>query len=210
MPMFNTDTLRTLAGTAAMLMTVAHAAGETRDVAMFEAWRVANAESVAAYEAFLRAEGLDALAPLHTLLRSASSWQDCAAEPFAVPPAEQWPAVLSVLSLLRRLREAGVLQPFEVHSTYRDAALNACAGGARRSAHLVSYAVDFTVPEQSDAGSRLCVFWREQGQALRMGLSRYPSGRIHVDTSGWRSWGADGTWRSSFCRTAEEAEAAPR
>lgn len=185
-------------------------AAESRDAALFESWRATHAEPVAAYESFLRAEGLDALAPLHLLLRSASSWQDCAAEPFAVPPREQWPAVRSVLGLLRALREAGVLQPFEVHSTYRDAALNACAGGAQRSAHFVSYAVDLSVAEPSEAASKLCTFWREQGQAWRMGLGRYPTGRIHIDTSGWRSWGADGSSRSSFCSTGEESGGAPR
>ena len=36
-------------------------------------------------------------------------------------------------------------------------------------------------------------FWRAQGKGWNMGLSRYPSGRIHVDRTGWRTWGEDYT-----------------
>lgn len=173
---------------------------DPRDATLFEAWRASRTAEVAAYESFLRAEGLHELAPLYQLLRSASSWQDCAAEPFAIPPEERWPAVRGVLSLLRTLRERGVLRaPLEVHSTHRDEALNACAGGAPRSAHRLAYAVDLTLPGQSDAAEALCTFWREHGRDWRMGLGRYPSGRLHIDTLGWRSWGADGSSRSALC-----------
>lgn len=174
-------------------------AAEIRTPEMFRSWRDRNEAAVAAFETFLRDENLAALAPLDSLLRSASSWQDCNAEPFSVPPADRWPAVRSVLQLLRQLRERGVLGSFEVHSSYRDEALNKCSGGARGSAHLVSYAIDLTPAQQPADGDALCLFWRDEGSAWRMGLSRYPSGRIHIDTSGHRTWGSDGTSRTSYC-----------
>lgn len=174
-------------------------AAETRTPEMFQTWRGQNEPAVAAFETFLRSEGLETLAPIDTLLRSASSWEECSAEPFSVPPADRWPAVRSVLQLLRQLRERGVLDSFEVHSSYRDEALNKCSGGASRSAHLVSYAIDLTPARQPEAGDALCRFWRDEGNTWRMGLSRYPSGRIHIDTAGYRTWGSDGTSRSSYC-----------
>ena len=30
----------------------------------------------------------------------------------------------------------------------------------------------------------------------------YPSGRIHIDTSGYRSWGSDRTGKSAYCTSA--------
>lgn len=179
------------------------AAGETRSAAHFEAWRrtdaAAPAADLAEFERFLAEARVDGVVPLHQLLRTASAWRDCAGAPYAVPPPAQWPAVQRVLALVAELRRQRVLDTIEVHSGYRDAALNACAGGARRSAHLVAFALDFTVPSGTDPTAGLCDFWRREGAAWAMGLSRYPSGRIHVDTLGWRTWGADGSARSSAC-----------
>lgn len=173
--------------------------GETRDEAMYAAWAAAHRDDVQAFEAFLAQAGVAGVVRSGELLRSASSWRDCGAEPYAVPPPAQWPAAVRVLELLRTLVEAGVLGPFEVHSAYRAEPLNSCAGGARGSAHLRSFAVDLTPRDGRDATAALCAFWREQGSAWAMGLSRYPSGRIHVDTAGYRTWGADQTGRTTAC-----------
>jgi hypothetical protein len=62
----------------------------------------------------------------------------------------------------------------------------------------VRFAVDIA-PVPLDAAEDLCRFWREQGQAWDMGVSRYPSGRIHIDRNGWRTWGASHRRGSSFC-----------
>ena len=107
----------------------------------------------------------------------------------ALPPEPQWPSVVQVLRLLQALREAAVLGPIQVHSGYRDEALNRCAGGAARSAHRLAFAIDFMPLAGPDPTPALCAFWREQGPAWRMGLGRYPSGRIHIDTLGHRQWG---------------------
>jgi hypothetical protein len=32
-----------------------------------------------------------------------------------------------------------------------------------------------------------------------MGLGRYPSGRVHIDRNGYRTWGASHGRGSSFC-----------
>jgi hypothetical protein len=180
---------------------VALAAGaqETRDAAGFAQWRQAHAAPVQAFEQFLAAQRLEGLVPLDQLLRSASDWQVCQAEPYAVPPEAQWPAVQQVLELVRELVNRGVLGPFDVHSGYRDAVLNECAGGAKGSAHLRAFAIDLTPRAGPDPAPGLCAFWRREGAAWRMGLSRYPSGRIHIDTAGHRTWGADHTGQSAFC-----------
>jgi hypothetical protein len=41
---------------------------------------------VAAYEAYLRGEGLDGVLPMSDLLRSGRRWRRCHAEEFLVPP----------------------------------------------------------------------------------------------------------------------------
>lgn len=183
-------------------------AEESRTAASFQAWRTEREPLVAAFEALLARHGLMEVAPLHQLLRSASDWQRCQAEPYAVPPEPQWPAVLSTLRLLHTLRAEGILGAFEIHSAYRDAPLNLCAGGATRSTHLVSFAVDLVPLADPQAGQRLCRFWAGHGQRWQMGLSRYPSGRIHVDTWRYRTWGADYSARSSFCAVETERQAA--
>lgn len=178
----------------------AQGAQEVRTPESFQAWRAGYEGAVAAFEAVLAAQGLGEVAPLHQLLRTASDWQRCESAPYALPPEPQWPAVLSTLRLLRTLRAEGVLGPFEIHSTHRDAALNACAGGAARSTHLVWFAVDLSPLEDTPRiARRLCDFWAQHGAAWQMGLSRYPSGRIHIDTWRHRTWGADHTSRSAFC-----------
>lgn len=200
-------------GLALALCSLAGCAMAPRGPWSFALWRAAQPEATHAFEQHLQGQGVAQVLPLHQLLRSASSWEACGAEPFAMPPQAQWPAVVSVLRLLQALRAAGVVgTEMEVHSAYRGPALNACAQGAAGSAHLRSFALDFTFPAGPDPTDRLCAFWREQGPAWRMGLSRYPSGRIHIDTAGFRTWGADHTGRSAVCepptRPASPADSA--
>jgi len=173
--------------------------GETRTQASFEQWRATTSAPVAAFEAALREQGLDSQVPLHELLRTASDWSICKASPYDVPPEAQWPAAFSVLRLLRTLREQGVLNRVTVYSGFRNEELNRCAQGAPGSAHLRAYAIDFRPIDDEEAGHRLCAFWQTQGRDWKMGLSRYPSGRIHIDTFGWRTWGADHTGATAFC-----------
>jgi len=59
--------------------------------------------------------------------------------------------------------------------------------------------VDLVPLEGIDPAPLLCGFWSEHGRSWNMGLGRYPSGRIHVDTSGYRTWGADDTGKYAYC-----------
>lgn len=168
-----------------------------RGPVLFAHWRSTHAITVDAFEEFLVREQVAQVVPTYQLLRSASMWKECQADPFAVPPATLWPQVTGLLHLLRELRAREVLPPFEVVSAYRDPRLNRCAGGAPGSSHQ-RFAVDLApLPERQV--EQLCTFWREEGRGWDMGVSRYPSGRIHVDRAGYRTWGASHKRASSAC-----------
>lgn len=169
-----------------------------RDATLFAHWRSRYVAQVDAFEEFLVRENVAAVVPTYQLLRSASMWKECQAEPFELPPATDWPKVRDLLVLLRDLRQRGVLpQHFEVVSAYRDPRLNRCAGGAPGSSHQ-RFAVDIA-PLPEGNGKLLCRFWREEGERWAMGVSRYPSGRIHIDRTGYRTWGASHRRGSSYC-----------
>lgn len=169
---------------------------DERDVWMFAQW--AGDHENRRFREMLVDARLYGVVPIHQLLRSASDWRLCKASPFAVPPASHWPAVRSTLALIKTLDQQGILRQFEVVSAYRDPRLNACAGGAPSSAHMRAFAVDLLLPPWADPNP-LCRFWQQHGKAWNMGLGRYPSGRIHIDTAGYRTWGGDGGAGSSFC-----------
>lgn len=168
-----------------------------RGPVLFDVWRVTHAAQLDPFEAFLAQERVAGVVPTYQLLRSASMWKECHAAPFEVPPRDLWPNVRDVLVLLRELRRQEVLPAFEVVSAYRNPALNRCAGGAPGSSHRV-FAVDIA-PLGKSEGARLCGFWREHGERWDMGMSRYPSGRIHIDRGGFRTWGASHKRGSSYC-----------
>ncbi len=180
---------------AAMILAGSVQADE-RDLWMFAQW--AGDHQTRPFREMLVDARLYGVVPIHQLLRSASDWKQCHASPFAVPPAGNWAAVRSTLALIHTLDQQGILRQFEVVSAYRDRQLNRCAGGAVASAHTRAFAVDILLPAWFDPNP-LCSFWQQHGQAWNMGLGRYPSGRIHIDTAGYRTWGGDGSAGSSFC-----------
>ncbi len=167
---------------------------------MYQTW--AHDNGTVEFQAFLEARGVGDVAPLFQLLRTASDWQRCSASPFQVPPQAQWPAVVEVLTLVRELKKRQILQDFEPVSAYRSPELNDCAKGSPNSSHTHSFAVDIVLKAEQPNPELLCEFWRVEGKAWKMGLSRYPSGRIHLDTTAYRTWGQDATHRTSFCRPA--------
>jgi hypothetical protein len=169
---------------------------DQRDEVAFNQWAATRQTEVAAFQAYLHAQGVATVVPPWQLLRTASDWQRCGAEAFALAPRAQWPAAARTLALLKVLRQQQLLGEFEVVSAWRDEALNRCAHGAAKSTHVGSFALDLL---PGAPASPLCEFWKRQGAAWNMGLSRYPSGRVHVDTAGYRTWGDDYTRRSSFC-----------
>lgn len=168
-----------------------------RDPVVFEAWRKKHEAEVAAFETYLVHENVAHVVPTYQLLRSASMWKECHAEPFELPPQQDWVRVRDLLVLLHQLQQQGVLPQFEVVSAYRDPRLNRCAGGAPGSSHQL-FAVDIA-PLAREEGDRLCRFWHEEGPRWQMGVSRYPSGRVHIDRNGYRTWGATHRRASSYC-----------
>ena len=172
--------------------------GETRSETMFNSWAARNEAKVAEFKAFLAGEGLDSVYPLHQLARTASDWRTCGGSPFELPPRPQWPAARSTLRLAKLLKDESVLHGGEVVSAYRNSALNRCARGSKRSSHTTAYALDIQGIEAS--AESLCQFHRRRGAKFDMGLSRYVSGRIHLDANGYRTWGNDYTSKTSFCR----------
>ena len=169
----------------------------------FSLWRFWHQNDVEKFTQYLESQDVSQVLPVSQLLRSASAWEECYAEPFAVPPEQQWKDVASVLRLLQFLKSSGVVSGrIVVYSGYRNPTLNECAGGAAGSAHAKSFALDFRVLGSVDPAKALCNFWRTKGNESNMGFSIYPSGRIHIDTAGYRTWGYDHTGKSAVCSAA--------
>ena len=165
----------------------------------FQAWREAHRAPVDAYARYLDAQGVGAIVPLPELLRTGRSWRKCGDE-FAVPPARMWHAMVPTLRLLADLRARGVLPgSVRIDSAWRDPAFNACAGGAPRSKHLFNGAVDLEWKAPPEAMARLCEAWEREGQARGWGLGFYSPTRLHLDTSGFRTWGTDHHYGTSLC-----------
>lgn len=154
---------------------------------------------VTAFENHLVRAGRAGVVPVSQLMRTATDWERCGGPELELPPREHWPQMLKVLTMVAELKRRGILKQFEAVSNYRNPALNACAGGAPRSAHTQSFAMDIVAPPGGIDEAALCAFWREEGRDLDMGLSRYPSGRVHLDAAGWRTWGASLRADTSFC-----------
>lgn len=165
----------------------------------FDRWRQAHAGEVAAYAAFLDAQQVGDVVPLAQLLRSGRSWRRCRAEEFAVPPRTGWPNIVPTLRLLRELKSAGLLTRAEVVSVYRSPDFNRCEGGSSASRHLANAALDLDIAGDATSVGRLCEAWRKRGPALAWGFGFYRTHRIHLDTSGFRTWGADHHRGTSLC-----------
>lgn len=169
----------------------------------YEDWSAtAEAAGVAEYRQYLQRQDLDDVAPMSALLRSARSWRECNAEEFALPPRALWPNILPTLRALRQLQAAGLVDGRKVASGYRDGTLNRCAGGSPGSRHVSNNALDFDLTESPGNVKKLCGYWRSEGPALKLGLGFYTDTRIHLDTSGFRTWGSDHTRRTSLCDVA--------
>lgn len=178
----------------------------------FDQWLIDNPwhkSQIAQYEQFLVNKlGKHAVPPLHQLLTSARSWQECGFEPYQIPPTELWDNMLPTLKLYAKLRQLGILPPnTEIRSVYRNPELNRCAGGAVGSKHLTNGAIDIWVPtyhkdsyQMKTLQNRLCQFWIDSGQNYNVGLGIYATGAIHLDTQGYRKWGGEYSEYGSPCR----------
>ena len=153
-------------------------------------WRAAQ---VRAFNDYLTANQVSGILPTWTLLRTATSWQECGGQPFEVPPADEWPHMVETLRYVRDYVIPAV-GPVEAVSVYRNPSLNQCAGGAPESAHKLDSAIDMVPlrPITREALMRtLCGIHSEHGAAYNAGLGFYAYLRFHVDSTKFRRWNMD-------------------
>jgi hypothetical protein len=171
----------------------------------YQHWLDAGHRSQAsAYDTFLRTQGVGQVVPLHELLRSGRRWRRCGVDEFVLPPRKGWAGIKPTLELVADLRTAGILQDATVASAWRSFAFNRCEGGSGASRHLANNALDFDINGSVDV-RKLCTYWRTHGVARKFGLGFYSAQRIHVDTSGFRTWGQDHHRGSSLCTQGASA-----
>ena len=163
----------------------------------YRAWVSANPTRriyVKAFNDYLVTYGVGGVAPTWQLLRTASHWQRCGAQPFEVPPTTAWPNIVAALRFVGAFVEPEIGQ-VEVVSVYRNPALNACAGGAAESTHKDMGAIDMVPlsPVTREAlMSRLCALHRRSGERFLVGLGLYKGLRFHIDARKFREWGMAG------------------
>lgn len=107
--------------------------------------------------------------------------------------------MVTTLSLVRELQGRKLVDSGRAVSAYRTETFNQCEGGSRFSRHRLNNAIDFDLSPELRRVQALCEFWRRNGARLHFGLGFYDDRRIHVDTSGFRTWGSDYTRETSRC-----------
>ena len=153
-----------------------------------------HAAGVKAFNDYLATWGVGGVVPTWQLLRTASDWQVCNAQPFEIPPVAAWPNIVAALRYVGAYVEPKV-GPVEVVSVYRNPALNACAKGAPESTHKTLGAVDMvplTPITREELMTRLCALHRESGERFMIGLGLYKGIRFHIDAKRFREWGMAG------------------
>jgi hypothetical protein len=153
-------------------------------------WRAAQ---VKAFNDYLDANQVGGILPTWTLLRTATSWQECGQQPFEVPPSDEWPHMVETLRYVRD-HVIPVVGPVEAVSVYRNPQLNKCAGGAPESAHKLDSAIDMVPLQPIDRVTlmrRLCGVHTEFGGPYNAGLGFYAYLRFHVDSTKFRRWNMD-------------------
>lgn len=153
----------------------------------------ARAVQVKAFNDYLVGAEVGGVVPTWQLFRTATSWQRCGAQPFEIPPTEEWPHIVQTLRYIRDY-VIPALGPVEPVSTYRNPALNLCAGGAPESAHKLYSAIDMVPlrPIAREAMMRtLCGDHSLHGAGYHAGLGFYAFMRFHVDSTKFRRWNMD-------------------
>ena len=171
----------------------------------FRAWLAASPAhraALAAFERRLAAEGVEHIVPVWQLVRTSSSWRQCGAEPFEVAPADKWDNIVATLKFVRD-EVVPAVGEVEALSAYRNEDLNACSAGAPRSAHRMFFALDLAPVSAEVTRERMirgiCAAHARDGRAYQAGLGFYSGRRFHVDSSGYRKWGPDGSGATSPC-----------
>jgi hypothetical protein len=153
----------------------------------------ARAAQVKSFNDYLVGAQVGGVVPTWQLFRTATSWKDCGAQPFEIPPTEEWPHIVDTLRYIRDY-VIPALGPVEPVSVYRNPVLNVCAGGAPESAHKLYSAIDMVPlrPIAREAMMRtLCVDHSSHGEAYHAGLGFYAYMRFHVDSTKFRRWNMD-------------------
>ncbi|HEY4070665.1 MAG TPA: hypothetical protein VGM04_03805 [Sphingomicrobium sp.] len=162
----------------------------------YRSWYLAapwRAGQVKAFNDYLQASQVSGILPTWTLLRTATSWQECGGQPFEVPPSDEWSHMVETLRYVRDYVIPAV-GPVEAVSVYRNPQLNKCAGGAPESAHKLDSAIDMvplTTIDRVTLMRRLCGTHSEHGAAYNAGLGFYAFMRFHVDSTKFRRWNMD-------------------
>ncbi len=155
--------------------------------------------------------GVGGVVPTWQLLRTASDWQKCGAAAFEVPPTSEWPNVVAALRYIQAYVVPRI-GPVEAVSVFRNAHLNACAGGAAQSTHRYMGAVDLVPlrPVTREALMwQLCAVHRESGARHYIGLGFYKGLRFHIDAKKYRDWGTAGARGGYGCAAVLAEGAAP-
>jgi hypothetical protein len=152
-----------------------------------------HATYIKSFDDYLTTWGASGVVPTWQLLRTASDWQKCGAQPFEVPPVQDWPNVVQSLRYIRD-HVIPVIGPVEPVSAYRNPGLNRCAAGASESAHRYFQAVDLVPlrPTMRDPMIRqLCAAHARSGPPYGVGLGFYVGLRFHIDSRKFRTWGVN-------------------
>lgn len=180
--------------------------------AEYRAWLAANPQlqgQIMSFEAWQSAAGVQGVLPTYEILRTASMWRECGGQPFEVPPFALWPGLTMTLRYIRDAVKPAVGEVDAV-SGYRNPALNRCARGADRSAHVGYFALDLIprVPlARRELFRRLCTMHASSGRAFGAGLGFYTFQRFHIDTRSFRRWGSAGPrGNESPCAVLERGE----
>lgn len=164
---------------------------------------------VKAFHNYLVTYGVGGVAPTWQLLRTATDWQKCNAQPFEVPPPSAWPNIVAALRYVGQY-VVPAIGPVEVVSVYRNPVLNNCAGGAQESTHRYMGAIDM-VPlrpvNREMLITQLCAVHQSSGERNYAGLGLYKGLRFHIDAKKFRDWGMQGA-RGGYGCAAVLAEGA--
>ncbi len=185
------------------------APGQSR--ADYYAWLArdpAHSLQVRQFRDHLAAQGLEDVVPVWQLIRTSSSWRACDAERFEVAPREKWAHITTTLRFVRD-EVVPALGPVEAVSGYRNERLNRCSAGAPQSAHRHFFALDLAPVDPAVNRARMvrqiCAAHARDGRAYNTGLGFYNGERFHVDSNGYRRWGANGSSATSPCGGARYA-----
>lgn len=171
----------------------------------FQKWYAASAAvraQMLGFESFLKGQGVKGVISSWQLARTASDHAKCGGPAFEVPPPAEWNHIADTLRFIGKHVEP-VVGPVEALSGYRNAELNACAGGAKESAHRRFHALDLTPLKLKDRAAMIrsiCAIHAFRGPEYDVGLGFYQGMRFHIDSKGFRKWGPNGKGATSPCK----------